>query len=40
MLLKRADDSLINDGTDITHPDLRGMEMSGESPHYYIEGWT
>lgn len=32
--------ALIDDGTDITHPDLKGMKISGKSFHHYYEGST
>ncbi|KAF3798291.1 hypothetical protein GCG54_00015272 [Colletotrichum gloeosporioides] len=32
--------ALIDDGTDITHPDLRGFEFPGQSFHHYRDGST
>lgn len=38
--LKPIEVALIDDGTDITHPDLKGMKISGKSFHHYVEGST
>ncbi|KAJ4256271.1 hypothetical protein NW762_009351 [Fusarium torreyae] len=38
--LKPVEVALIDDGTDITHPDLKGMKFPGKSFHDYQEGST
>ncbi|KAF3074378.1 hypothetical protein CFAM422_003607 [Trichoderma lentiforme] len=38
--LKPVEIALIDDGADITHPDLRGMKIPGKSFHHYQEGST
>lgn len=32
--------ALIDDGTDITHPDLKGVKFPGKSFHHYQDGST